>query len=89
MFDIRPALLKIESADSGETEGYEMTELTCNKHSLALFRDAGNPRDAIQGALALLSVLRENFATENEDYPTWLQLGVVADTVAAAVERMK
>lgn len=60
-----------------------------DKNSLALFKDAPNPIDAIHGALALLSVVRENFALEDEHYPTWLQLGVVTDTIVAAVERLK
>ena len=59
------------------------------KNSLALLKDAPNPVDSIYGAMALLSVLRENYAVEESDYPVWLQIGVVIDTVAAAVERLK
>jgi hypothetical protein len=59
-----------------------------NKNSLALMTDAP-PIDSIHGALALLSVLRENYALEDEHYPVWLQLGVVADTIRAALPRIK
>ena len=79
-----PVRLKIESANSGENEETEMTE-----NSLALFKDAPNPHDAINGALALLTLLRDNFSVEDEHYPVWLQIGIVADTVAAAAERLK
>ena len=58
------------------------------ENSLALFAD-NTPIDAINNSLALLAVLRENFSLENEDYPTWLQLGVVADSIKAAAARLK
>ena len=58
------------------------------ENSLALFAD-NTPMDAINNALALLAVLQENYATEDEHYPTWLQLGVVADSIKAAAERMR
>ena len=60
-----------------------------NQNSLALFTDALNPVDAIENSLALLEVLRENFSVENEHHGIWLQLGIVGDSVRAAVARMK
>lgn len=59
------------------------------KNSLALFTDAPNPIDAIECALALLSLLRETFSVEDEHHPAWLQIGIVTDTIQAAVERLK
>ena len=58
------------------------------ENSLALFAD-NTPVDAINNSLALLDVLRENFSLETEDYGVWLQLGVVGDSVRAALARMK
>ena len=58
------------------------------ENSLALFAD-NTPMDAISNSLALLAVLRENYALETEDYPTWLQLGVVADSIKAATARLQ
>ncbi len=60
-----------------------------NQNSLALFTDDLNPIDAIENSLALLDVVRENYATENEDHGVWLALGVIGDSVHAAVDRMK
>lgn len=62
---------------------FEMTE-----NSLALFADNA-PMDAISNSLALLAVVRENYATETEDYPTWLQLGIVSDSIKAATARLQ
>ena len=59
------------------------------ENSLALFTDAPNPHDAIDGALSLLSLLRETFSVEDEHHPVWLMIGIVSDTVAAAAERLK
>ena len=60
-----------------------------NQNSLALFTDALNPVDAITNAIDLLEVVRENYSTENQDHGVWLQLGIVADTIRAALPRMK
>ena len=59
------------------------------ENSLALFQDSPNPIDAITNAIDLLEVVRENFSTENQDHGTWLALGVVADTIRAALPRIK
>ena len=59
-----------------------------NQNSLALFAD-NTPIDAINNSLELLAILRENYATETQDYGVWLQLGVVGDSVRAAVAKMK
>ena len=60
-----------------------------NQNSLALFTDSPNPSDAITNAIDLLEVVRENFSTENQDHGVWLTLGIVADTIRAALPRMK
>jgi hypothetical protein len=57
--------------------------------NLALFTDAPNPVDAIENSLALLEVVRENFSVEDSHHGIWLTLGVVGDSVRAAVARMK
>ena len=58
------------------------------ENSLALFAE-NTPIDAINNSLALLAVLRENYALETEDYPTWLQLGIVSDSIKAATARLQ
>lgn len=60
-----------------------------NQNSLVLFADALNPIDAIENSLALLDVVRENFSVEDSHHGIWLTLGVVSDSVRAAVARMK
>ena len=60
-----------------------------NQNSLALFTDSPNPIDSITNAIDLLEVVRENYSTENQDHGVWLALGVVADTIRAALPRMK
>ena len=57
--------------------------------SLALFKDAFDPADSISNAIDLLEVVRENFSTENQDHGVWLTLGIVADTIRAALPRIK
>ena len=53
----------------------------------ALFSDA-SPVDAIHSALGILSVLRENFANESENFPTWITIGAVESTIRSALARM-
>ena len=59
------------------------------QNSLALFTDAPNPLDSIECALALLSLLRESLSVGDEHHPAWLQIGIVTDTIQAAVELLK
>ena len=59
------------------------------ENSLALFKDSPSPADSITNAIDLLEVVRENFSTENQDHGVWLTLGIVADTIRAALPRMK
>ena len=61
--------------------------LETNAVPAALF-PGSTPVDQIHNALALLSVLRENYAHKDEDYPTWLHIGVVQDTIKTALQRM-
>ena len=60
-----------------------------NQSSMALFTDSPSPVDAITNAIDLLEVVRENYSTENQDHGVWLALGVVADTIRAALPRIK
>ena len=53
----------------------------------ALFSDA-SPIDAINNALGILAVLRENFASEDQDYPIWITIGAVESTIKAALQRL-
>ena len=53
----------------------------------ALFSD-NTPVDAIHNALGILSVLRETFASESDDYPAWITIGAVESTIKAALQRL-
>lgn len=75
-------MLIISNANSGKEDN------EINQNSLALFKDSLNPVDSITNAIDLLDVVRENYSTENQDHGVWLALGVVGDSVRAAVARM-
>ena len=53
----------------------------------ALFSD-NTPVDAINNALGMLAVVRENFASEDQHYPIWITIGAVESTIKAALQRL-